>query len=357
MTALLLLALLAPHHAVGLSRGVYVVAGSDVDIELTLARPELLGLVKDLDSNHDGALAEDELTAARDVLTVAVQRGLRLSRGDAACDVVVEGTGLVEEDGVVIAARARCGAGAADVVVDFAFVENFAAPTEKQQSFAAGHRHLGTVKTQAGSHDVVAFAGAREFTLVDSDAAPPVGAYLVLGVEHILLGFDHLVFLLGVLIVLLRGGTWRSLLMVITAFTLAHSITLGLAATGTLVPPSRTIEILIAASIVFVGVESFFARSVAGRWKVTLPFGLIHGFGFAGALSEIGLPRDHLIPALALFNVGVEVGQLVAVALATPLLLLLRARLDERQRDRLVNVVAAAVVVAGSVWMVERIVG
>jgi hydrogenase/urease accessory protein HupE len=225
------------------------------------------------------------------------------------------------------------------------------------ERFAAGHRHLGTVKTQAGSHDVVAFAGARDFTLADSAAAPPVGAYLVLGVEHILLGFDHLVFLLGVLVVLLRGGTWRSLLLVITAFTLAHSITLGLAATGTVVPPSRPIEILIAASIVFVGVESFFARSVAGRWKVTLPFGLIHGFGFAGALSEIGLPRDHLIPALALFNVGVEVGQLLAVAVATPLLLLLRRRLDERGRDRVVNVVAAAVVVAGSAWVLERLIG
>jgi hypothetical protein len=343
MPALLLLALLAPSHSVGLSRGVYVVDGADVDVEVTFARPELLRLLPGVDGDGDGAVSDVELDAARPRLGAALQ-ALALRRGEARCDVAVVGASLVEEDGVTVALRAACGPGGEDVVVDFGVVD----------VLGAGHRHLGRVEAGGVSHDVVAFAGAREFTLSGSAAAPPVAAYLGLGVEHILLGFDHLVFLVGVLIALVRGGRLRDLFVVVTAFTLAHSITLALAATGAVTPPSSVIEPLIAASIVFVGVESWFARSVHGRWKVTLPFGLIHGFGFAGALQEIGLPRDHLIPALGLFNLGVEAGQLAVVAVVAPLLLLLRSRLSPRWRERVVVFVAVAVAGAGAFWLLER---
>ena len=135
------------------------------------------------------------------------------------------------------------------------------------------------------------------------------GTYLALGIEHILTGLDHLLFVLALL--LLTKGTWR-LVKTVTAFTLAHSITLGLATLGIVHVPSRPVEAVIALSIVFVAAEIVQARQ--GRsglaaqmpWIVAFIFGLVHGFGFAGALSEVGLPEGHIPVALLFFNLGVE---------------------------------------------------
>jgi hydrogenase/urease accessory protein HupE len=142
-------------------------------------------------------------------------------------------------------------------------------------------------------------------------------AYLWLGVEHILLGYDHLLFVLG--LVLLTAST-RQLVIAITAFTAAHSITLAAATLGFVEVPPEPIEAAIALSIAFVALEIIHARhgrtGIAARlpWLVAFAFGLLHGFGFAGALSEIGLPEGHVPLALLFFNLGVEAGQLLFVA-------------------------------------------
>jgi hydrogenase/urease accessory protein HupE len=141
--------------------------------------------------------------------------------------------------------------------------------------------------------------------------------YFKLGVEHILLGFDHLLFVLGLI---LLSANLRQIAMAITAFTAAHSITLGAAALGVVHVPPAPVEAAIALSIAFVAAEILRARqgkaSLASRapWLVAFAFGLLHGFGFAGALSEIGMPAGHIPEALLFFNVGVEVGQLLFVA-------------------------------------------
>ncbi len=141
-------------------------------------------------------------------------------------------------------------------------------------------------------------------------------AYTVLGVEHILTGFDHLLFVLALLFLV---GFNRQLLYTITAFTLAHSLTLALSALGLLTLRSPPVEATIALSIVLVAAEALHReRTLARRWPalVAFLFGLVHGLGFAGALQEIGLPQNHLAVALLTFNVGVELGQLFVVALA-----------------------------------------
>ena len=141
--------------------------------------------------------------------------------------------------------------------------------------------------------------------------------YLVLGVEHILLGIDHLLFVLALLLIT-RGI--RRLALTITAFTVAHSITLALATLGFVRMPPPPVEAVIALSIVFVAAEILRARrgeeglTARAPWIVAFTFGLLHGFGFAGALAEIGLPAGQIPLALFFFNVGVEVGQLVFVA-------------------------------------------
>ena len=150
-----------------------------------------------------------------------------------------------------------------------------------------------------------------------SDLATVALTYFKLGVEHILLGFDHLLFVLALL--LLVGG-WRRLVGTITAFTLAHSLTLAAATLGWVQVPQAPVEAVIALSIMFVAVEILHRQqgrigiAVRKPWVVAFVFGLLHGLGFAGALREVGLP-DHAIPlSLAFFNVGVEVGQLLFVA-------------------------------------------
>jgi hydrogenase/urease accessory protein HupE len=153
--------------------------------------------------------------------------------------------------------------------------------------------------------------------------------YLKLGVEHILLGFDHLLFVLALLII--TEGTWR-LIKTITAFTVAHSITLALASLGFVHVPPPPVEAAIALSIAFVAVEIVHVRqgrrSLAAHtpWLVAFVFGLLHGFGFAGALSQIGLPAGQIPVALLFFNIGVEVGQLVFVGAVLAVVALIGSR-------------------------------
>lgn len=163
------------------------------------------------------------------------------------------------------------------------------------------------------------------------DLDPPEGiavpGYLRLGVEHILTGFDHLLFVFGLM--LLIGSNWR-LVKAVTGFTVAHSLTLGLAALGYLRFPSATIEALVALSILFVAVELARGGSsdtLARRrpWVIAFAFGLLHGMAFAGVLGDIGLPPGNAPAALLLFNVGVEIGQLMFIAVVLALTALLAA--------------------------------
>ena len=153
------------------------------------------------------------------------------------------------------------------------------------------------------------------------------GQYLLLGVEHILGGVDHLLFVLALLLVTVGGA---QLVKTITAFTVAHSITLGLAALGVVHVPAAPVEAVIALSIVFVAAEILRARAgepgLASRapWLIAFVFGLLHGFGFAGALGAIGLPQSHIPTALLFFNCGVEIGQLLFVCVVLGGLRLLR---------------------------------
>jgi hypothetical protein len=181
--------------------------------------------------------------------------------------------------------------------------------------------------------------------------------YLKLGVEHIMLGIDHLLFVLG--LVIIARGTWL-LVKTVTAFTVAHSITLALATLGYVHVPSAPVEALIALSIVFVAVE--IVRLHEGRegltarapWLVAFAFGLLHGLGFAGALSEVGLPAGHIPVALLFFNVGVEIGQLCFIAAVLGLMAL--ARWIRLARPRWADMaIPYAVGSIAMFWVIERV--
>lgn len=192
---------------------------------------------------------------------------------------------------------------------------------------AASHNNIGTLHLpDGGTREFILNAANKEWSYRFSGPAPSawgtIKQFISLGIHHILTGYDHLLFLLALL---LAVNKWRSILLLVSSFTVAHSITLILAATGVVTPVSKWVEALIALTIVYVAVENVAAPSfIRYRWIMTLAFGLVHGFGFAGALKEIGLPKHQEIMALLTFNVGVELGQLAVVACLVPLLLYAR---------------------------------
>ncbi len=168
---------------------------------------------------------------------------------------------------------------------------------------------------------------APSFVFGKETSGPAAGGYFMLGMEHILFGVDHLLFVLTLLLIVRGVGL---LVKTITAFTLAHSITLALATLGFVKIPSAPVEAVIALSIVFVASEIL--RSRRGKrglterapWLVAFTFGLLHGFGFAGALAQVGLPQSDIPLALLLFNIGVETGQLVFVGAVFAIIALIR---------------------------------
>ena len=171
---------------------------------------------------------------------------------------------------------------------------------------------------------------ASPSAVVGGSGGAPVFAHLRLGVEHLLFGYDHILFVVALMFFLpSRPGRARvaKLVKTVTAFTVAHSVTLGVSALGWLQMPQAPVEAVIALSILFLAVEKL--RGAQGTltanhtWVVAFAFGLLHGFGFAGALANIGLPRENVLAALFLFNVGVELGQLAVVAVGLALAWLL----------------------------------
>lgn len=186
-----------------------------------------------------------------------------------------------------------------------------------------------------------------------------VFTYLELGVEHILLGIDHLLFVLALLLIV---GSRRRLVGTITAFTVAHSITLFAATLGLVFVPQQPVEAVIALSIVFVAVEIIHGQQgkpgfTAQRpWVVAFVFGLLHGFGFAGALTEIGLPEQSIPLALLFFNVGVEVGQLLFIGAALALFATTRS-VRSKLPDWTGSLVPYAIGSMAAFWLIERVTG
>ncbi|OFW13543.1 MAG: hypothetical protein A3F70_18305 [Acidobacteria bacterium RIFCSPLOWO2_12_FULL_67_14] len=197
-----------------------------------------------------------------------------------------------------------------------------------------------------GSGEQVYYAGSAQ------GVRAVIRTFVPAGIHHILIGPDHILFLVGLL---LLGGTWLTLVRIVTAFTLGHSLTLSLAALNIVIPPARLIEPAIALSIVFVGADNLVRGSGRDlRAWVALVFGLVHGFGFANVLREFGLPAQALGWSLFSFNAGVEIGQLVVVLLVATTLLLIRRRSDAAGQ-RVARAGSCLVIAAGTYWFVERV--
>jgi HupE/UreJ protein len=223
---------------------------------------------------------------------------------------------------------------------------------------AQGHRELLVVHvdgSQAGQAllDAVSNSFAIDLSAASVSAPRLAWSFLKLGNRHILSGYDHLLFLAGLF---LAASTVRELVVLLSAFTLAHSISLALVVVGGVHLPASIVEPLIAASIAWVGLENLVRERHAGRWLVVFGFGLIHGFGFADALMDLGFGSTAADVAVALlsFNTGVESGQLVVAAFVLPLIWTMRSR--PIWRAKLQPLCSMLIAVAGGFWAIVRLI-
>jgi hypothetical protein len=314
-----------------------------------------------LDANGDGAITWGELKAKHGEIAAYALARLALSADGKPC-ALQAGAQLVDEhsDGAytVLQFAAKCEAERyASLEVDYNLFFDLD-PTHRGllRIDRPGEAITGVLSPERPRLEASADGRAKLEQFAD---------YLREGVWHIWIGFDHILFLVSLLlpsVFLLRNGTWVpagrfidafwDVFKVATAFTVAHSITLSLAALSVVTLPSRLVESVIALSVVLAALNNIWPLVHARRWLVAFGFGLIHGFGFASVLADLGLPRDALLLALVGFNLGVEIGQLAIVGVFLPLAFFVRASLTYRRVVYLGG--SAAIALIAALWLVER---
>jgi hypothetical protein len=302
-----------------------------------------------LDANGDGAITWGELRAKENEIAAYALARLAVSAGGQACTLKPGGL-LVDEhsDGsyAVLQFAAPCPPG--DLTVNYTLFADLD-PT-----------HRGLLRSAIGGHTVTAVLGPDQPRLKlrgDRSRWEQFADYAREGVWHIWIGFDHVLFLVSLLLPAVFVAArfppvFWDVFKVVTAFTVAHSITLSLAALSVIELPSRLVESAIALSVLLAAINNLWPVVSRRRWMVAFAFGLIHGFGFASVLTDLGLPQQALLLALVGFNLGVEGGQLVIVAAFLPLAYALRATWFYRRLTLVGG--SALIALIAAVWLAER---
>jgi hypothetical protein len=319
------------------------------DLELALA----------LDADGDSAITWAEVSAQRDAIADFVLAGIVVGAGPQACTVTPGALRIRRyADGAYasLALTADCAGGARADTLSYSLLFDV----------DAGHRALVAIDT--GRAGDVHIADATHRTVALTGAPRVFAPFLREGVHHILIGADHLAFLVSLLLaaaLLRRGPRWEPVprlrvsltraAAVVTAFTVAHSVTLSLAALDIVRPAPRWVESAIAASVVIAALNNVWPVITRRHWLVAFAFGLVHGFGFAGALGELGLPAHAKLTALVAFNLGVELGQLGVVALLLPVLHALRRW--PRYPAAVMRPASLALAGVAAYWFVTRVSG
>jgi hypothetical protein len=334
-------------------------AGSEVDGEWDIALRDL-DFAIGLDADGNGELTWDEVRARHAAIAAYALSRLALSSGGAACPLRVTDHLLNDHsDGTyaVLRLRGRCPGAIGALGIDYRLL------------FDVDPQHKGLLNLRAGGVTTTAiFSPDTPRQSIRPGGAPrwrQFADYVRHGVWHIWIGFDHILFLLSLLlpaVLVRREGAWAGaatlkesaleVLKIVSAFTVAHSITLTLAALGVLTLASRFVESAIAASVAVAALNNVWPLFRGRVALVAFAFGLVHGFGFASVLLDLGLPTSALLLSLAGFNIGVELGQLAIVALFLPLAFLVRESVFYR-RAVLVGGSSLIVMVA-LFWLVER---
>ena len=340
----------AQAHQTRLSSSKLVVRGLSVTATLELNGGDLNAAARLTLTGADDAVLPQRLAAQQAAVLAYVHARVTLAfEGGAQCRAADEASAS-KRDHVVVRLGFRCPPLGRPLVYRVTLFHEIDPAARHVVTVDGDERRLGLLGV---ANPVMHLSGVR------AGLGETLRHYVVAGIEHIAIGYDHIAFLLAVIVL---GRRFWPLFAVVTAFTVAHSITLTLAVLEMVVLPARIVEPLIAATIVYVAVENFFVRDIRRRWWLTFVFGLVHGFGFASVLREYGIPDHALIPALAGFNAGVEVGQILVVALAvfawrTGFALAAKAGAhgDESTQRRASLAVSAGVLLLGLYWLGERL--
>jgi len=311
-----------------------------------------------LDADGNAAITWGELEAREPAIVAYASPRLHVSSAASRCRLTIAPNGIDTHGGAtfaVLALSGTCESPPEHLRIDYSLLFDL----------DPAHRAIVTIEDAGNVSTAVISDAERTYTAALESAAAwaSLRRFVVEGVWHIWQGYDHLAFVvLLVLPILLGRGTRPSttnagaaageILRVVTAFTVAHSLTLALAAAGWVPIPTRAVELVIAASVLLAAVANVAPRVARLGPKLAFAFGLVHGFGFAGALGELTAGRAALLPTLAGFNLGVELGQLAVVAAAFPLLLALRR--SSVMRRAVTVAISVACAALAFVWLVER---
>ena len=369
--ALVLMALCWAPAAVAHSSSNSYLALSAPDGQLSL-RADIhlrdVDLIFDLDHDRDGQVTWGETQARSAELKTWLGQGIALSALGQGCtlgDADLQAS--QHADGMYLSALWT------PVCLGLTDVAHASLALRYGLIFAQDNLHRGLLKVDLPGNQSSALLSPErpeaQVSVADSSAWRVFGRYAIEGVWHIWIGIDHIVFLLSLLVLAplqssrQRVVHWQAaqqarpvvldVLAVVTAFTVAHSITLGLTITGWLTPPADLVEPAIALSVVLAALNNLLGFSALQRWRLALVFGLVHGFGFASVLLDLGLPTSSLLAALGGFNIGVELGQLAIVGVFLPLAWALRR--TRVYRWGVVTGGSVAIVVLGVFWTLQRI--
>jgi hypothetical protein len=332
--------------------------GQDLVLRWDVAAIDL-ATVLDVDRNADGSLTWGEVAQSEEAIRKTLEAGIAVARGGKACDVRATDVAIAmrtDEPFVSIALSAACASGGSVQIEPYLL-----------WSRDPSQRLLLRADLGGSTFNAALAPGASVWQQPAAASALSAFTHFVgQGFWHVLIGYDHIVFVLLLLlpaVLTARREGWAGtadvraviadIVRIVTAFTIAHSITLGLAATGTLVPPAKPIEIGIAATIVATGLANLFPALHRSRLPLAFLFGLVHGFGFANALGELEEGGTGLVPLLGGFNVGVELAQLALVALALPLLLTVRS--TDWYSRRAMPSVSCILAGIGVWWLIARL--
>jgi hypothetical protein len=359
LAAALLLAAPARAHKPSDSYLTLAVQGKQVDGQWDIALRDL-DMAIGLDGDGNGALTWNEVASRRDAIAAYALARLKLAANGAACPLQM--TELLLDDHsdgayAVLRLHGVCGAEVATLDVDYRLLFDI----DPQHKGLLQLRHGGEVSTAIFSPD----SPRQALQVADASNLRQFGDYVRHGTWHIWIGFDHILFLLSLLlpaVLVYRERQWQGrttfraaavdVLKIVSAFTLAHSITLTLATLGMVALPSRLVESAIAASVVLAALNNIWPLFHGRRALVAFAFGLIHGFGFASVLLDLGLPKAALLLSLVGFNVGVELGQIAIVALFLPLAFL--ARNTFVYRKGILGLGSCLIALLALAWLAER---
>jgi len=312
--------------------------------KITLTLPT--GLVASADDNRDGQLSANEVRNHQAELETFLSQQIRLTDANQNGNLAVEPT-----DTPALPTNLNVTSGThTTLLLLYSWSQPVQNLTIDYNLFVPGISTASCLATigQAGQAQTFVFTPENHKFSLGRSVWHQAWSFLLLGIEHIATGYDHILFLISLL---LLGGGWKYLLKVVTAFTVAHSITLSLAVLNIVTLPSRWVESGIALTIVYVAAENFWRKDLRGRWLVTFCFGLVHGLGFASVLQEMNLSSSNLVLSLASFNLGVEAGQITIVSIAFLLLHDLKKFSWELKFRWLVS---ASIIAVGLFWFVQR---